>query len=131
MLRYVSRNPAVELGSRIETYQPVRNASASRAKKNSSASPSRAGTEKRRVTSAIITARGWRAALRGYGPFFLDRPYRHGYDIVHPHGFFDYEGFAVSRADQVAVEAGDSAQTLADLRLIGEQAAGLVRRPIL
>jgi len=50
-----SEEPGSGIGFEMETYHPVRNASASRAKKSSSASPSRAGTEKRRVTSDIIT----------------------------------------------------------------------------
>ena len=63
----------MEFGSRMETYHPVRNASASSAKKSSSASPSRAGTEKRRVTSAIITVRGEQATCdaRNYNTLVL------------------------------------------------------------
>ena len=44
-------------------------------------------------------------------------------NVVDLHGLFDYEGLTVTDADEVAVEAGHGAQTVADLLLIRKQRA--------
>ena len=50
-----------------------------------------------------------------------DRARAHGHDVVHLHGFLHHERLAVLHADQIAVEARDRAQPLADLLFVREQ----------
>src|ERR1035441_531842 len=76
-------------------------------------------------------ARGRAQRVRRLPHRRLNRAGAHGDDVVDLHGLFDDERLAVLDADQVAVEAGDGAEALANLLLVGKQGAALDGFPVL